>query len=217
MKRAVLFDFDGTLADTMGGHFNAWCSVLEPYGVKVQAADFYALEGTLLHEIARSLTLELALTNDEIAKIVRQKKECYVAAQSAKFYPGVEEIIGDLKKNRIPMAIVTAGHLDQLLHSVPERFLKNFDVLITGDRVLNGKPHPEPYLTGASALGLAASDCIAVENAPLGVQSAMSAGSFCVAVASTVHRDKLSSANEVIDCFELLRNSQAMRELLLNS
>ena len=105
------------------------------------------------------------------------------------------------------MAIVTAGHLDQLKLSVPERFLKQFDALVTGDQVSRGKPDPEPYLRGAQELGMGPAECMAIENSPLGVQSAKQAGIYCIAICSTVGRDILIEADEILERFEDLRNS----------
>ena len=100
------------------------------------------------------------------------------------------------------MAIVTAGHLDQLKSTVPEKFLNQFNALITGDQVLRGKPDPDPYLRGANALGLQPAECIAVENAPVGVQSAKRANNYCIAICSTVGRDVLIEADEILERFE---------------
>jgi beta-phosphoglucomutase-like phosphatase (HAD superfamily) len=112
------------------------------------------------------------------------------------------------------MAIITAGHLDQLKLSVPEYFLNHFDALVTGDQVSRGKPDPEPYLRGAESLGLAPQECIAVENAPLGVQSARRARIYCIAICSTVSRDKLAEADEILESFEDLRSSVKIRQML---
>ena len=113
------------------------------------------------------------------------------------------------------MAIVTAGDLDQLSSSVPERFLEQFDGLITGDLVVRSKPDPEPYLRGAASLGLFPEQCIAVENAPLGVQSARRANIYCIALCSTVNRKDLAEADEIVDQFENLRDSARIREFLV--
>ncbi|MBL4818732.1 MAG: HAD family phosphatase [Deltaproteobacteria bacterium] len=203
--KGILFDFDGTLADTMPGHYMAWKSALSEHGIDVQANDYYPLEGMQLHEIAMKLTREQRWTRNAIDELVQRKKRCYVNKKSVRLYPGVNSLIAELKAQRIPMGIVTAGHLDQLQLSAPIEFLKKFDALITGDQVSKGKPHPEPYLRGAKALGLDPQECIAVENAPLGVQSAKQAGTYCIAICSTVSRQDLLGADEILDRFEELK------------
>jgi len=205
--KGILFDFDGTLADTMEGHYRAWQSALGDYGISIEAGDYYPLEGKALHEVATAFARGPTWTAAETDRLVRKKKEYYVDRQSIKFFPEVELLISDLKDRKVPMAIVTAGHLDQLQLSVPERFLKQFDALVTGDQVSRGKPDPDHYLQGAQALGLQPAECVAIENAPLGVQSAKQAGIYCIAFCSTVGRDILIEADEILERFEDLRNS----------
>lgn len=214
--KGVLFDFDGTLADTMEGHYQAWKSALAEYGIALQARDYYPLEGRGLHDVAREFTKERSWTDAAVGELVRKKKQHYVQRQSIVFFPDVESLISELRVRRVPMAIVTAGHLDQLQSSVPKRFLEQFDALITGDLIERGKPDPEPYLRGAEKLGLAPSDCVAVENSPLGVRSARGAGVYCIAVCSTVGRADLNEADEVLERFADLRKSAVIGRILGN-
>jgi len=130
------------------------------------------------------------------------------------FFPGVELLISELKDRKVPLAIVTAGHLDQLRLSVPRGFMEKFDVLVTGDLIARGKPDPEPYLQGAARLGLKPEDCIAVENSPLGAQSAHRANMYCIAICSTVNRGDLTAADEILERFEDLRSSIKIRQIL---
>ena len=212
--KGILFDFDGTLADTMAGHYLAWKSALGEYGIPIEAGDYYPLEGAGLHEVAREFTKGLTCTEATIDELVRKKKKYYVDRNSVSFFPGVEPLISELKDRKVPMAIVTAGHLGQLRLSVPQYFLEKFDALVTGDLMARGKPDPEPYLQGAARLGLTPEECIAVENSPLGVQSAHRAKIYCIAICSTVNRDELTAADEILDRFEDLRSSRKIRQIL---
>ena len=205
--KGILFDFDGTLADTMEGHYLAWKSALGDHGISIQGGDYYPLEGMDLHEIARKFANGPDWTAESIDGLVQKKKEYYVGRQSITFYPGVELLISELKDRKVPMAIVTAGHRDQLESTVPGGFLKQFDALMTGDQYLRGKPDPEPYIKGAQALGLGQTECIAVENAPLGIQSAKRANIYCIAICSTVGQDILVEADEILERFQDLRDS----------
>lgn len=212
--RGILFDFDGTLADTMEGHYLAWKAALGEYGISIRANDYYPLEGTGLHEEARIFTKGLRWTETAVDELVLKKKKYFVDGQSIAFYPGVESLVSELSNLKVPMGIVTAGHLDQLQSSVPEYFLNHFDTLITGDLISRGKPDPEPYLRGAESIGLTPQDCIAIENAPLGVQSAQRAKIYCIAVCSTVNREKLVEADEILESFEDLRSSVKIKQIL---
>lgn len=212
--KGILFDFDGTLADTMAGHYLAWKSALGEYGIPIEADDYYPLEGAGLHEVAREFTKGHSWTDAAIDELVRKKKKYYVDRQSITFFPGVELLVSELKGRKVPIAIVTAGHLDQLRLSVPGRFLDQFDALITGDLTARGKPDPEPYLRGAAKLGLTPADCIAIENSPLGVQAARRANIYCIAICSTVGRDDLREADEILERFEDVRNSIKIGQIL---
>lgn len=212
--KGILFDFDGTLADTMEGHYLAWRAALGEYGISIEAGDYYPLEGMGLHEIAREFTKGLPWTEPAIDELVLKKKKYFVDRQSITFYPGVESLVSELKDRKVPMAIVTAGHVDQLRLSVPDYFLNHFDALVTGDMFSRGKPDPEPYLRGAERLGLIPEECIAIENAPLGVQSARRARIYCIAICSTVNRNDLAEADEILEQFEDLRSSAKIRQIL---
>ncbi len=212
--KGVLFDFDGTLADTMGGHYLAWRAALGEYGISIEAGDYYPLEGTGLHEVARTFIKDLPWNEKTIDELVQKKKRYYVERQAVTFFPGVESFVSELHDLKIPMAIVTAGHLDQLQLSVPSCFLSHFSALVTGDLVSRGKPDPEPYLRGAESLGLTPQECIAIENAPLGIQSASRANTYCIGVCSTVDRNELAEADEIVDRFEDLRSSVVIQKLL---
>lgn len=213
--KGILFDFDGTLADTMTEHFLAWKAALGDYGISIEARDYFPFEGMGLNELARKFTKKLSLSENELRSLVQKKKGVFIDRQSTAFYPGVESLILELKKRNIPMAIVTTSHIDQLESSIPERFLKQFDALITGDLVVLSKPDPEPYLRGAASIGLFPEQCIAVENAPLGIQSARRAKIYCIAICTTVNRKDLAEADEIVDQFEDLRDSPRIRELLI--
>ena len=212
--KGILFDFDGTLADTMEGHYLAWRTALGEYGVSVEACDYYPLEGSGMHDIARTLIKDSSWKESEIDELVQRKKKYYVERQIVTFYPGVESLVSELKAKNIPMAVVTAGHLDQLRLSVPQSFLSHFDVLITGDLISRGKPDPEPFLRAAQSLGLTPQECIAVENAPLGIQSARRANIYCVGICSTVNRNELADADEIVIQFADLRYSVVFKGIL---
>ena len=212
--KGILFDFDGTLADTMEGHYLAWQMALGEYGISIEAYDYYPLEGAGLHEIARTFIKDRSWKDSKIEELVIKKKKYYVELQTVTFYPGVESLVAELKAMEIPIAIVTAGHLDQLCLTVPQSFLSNFNALVTGDMVSRSKPDPEPYITGALKLGLKVEDCIAVENAPLGIQSAHHANIFCIGICSTVGPKELAQADEIVNRFEDLRGTNVIKKIL---
>lgn len=215
--RAIIFDFDGTLADTMGDHFRAWQAVMAEYGIRLLPEDYYPLEGVRVAELPRRFftTYHQSPRDEEV--IVRNKEEYYLAHHRFAFYRGVEGFIGELHGKGIPMAVVTTGLRQRLQHSVPAGFLEQFHAVVTGEDTAEGKPSPQPYLRGAERLGVPAVECIVVENAPLGIEAAKRAGAYCVALCMTVPRrllEQQTRADEVVDSFEALRDSRGVRQLL---
>ena len=74
------------------------------------------------------------------------------------------------------MALVTGAKKYRILENVPKNFIDQFDVLITSDEIFNTKPNPEPYIKAAKLLDVKSKDCVVVENSPVGIQAAKSAG-----------------------------------------
>ena len=215
MSRAVLFDFDGVLAKTMEDTFNAWRSVMKTYGVEIQPEDYYPLEGMKVLKIPGELFGKYGKKVPvDPAQIVREKEEEYLKNHHFELYPGVIEILDQLKLKKIPTAVVTAALAERLKRSCPAGFLERFDAIVSGGDLTEGKPSPAPYLCGASKLNIPPADCIVVENAPLGIESAKKAGCYCIALGTTLDRKHLTAADEILNTFSDLKSSQRFRQLL---
>lgn len=204
MYKGVLFDFDGVLADTMDDNFAAWRAVFAEYNVSLNARDFFPLEGMPVEEMARELC-KIGNCDTALAREITLKKDTYYRAHHAfSLYEGVEELVDTLSAKSIPLGIVSGGRLERLQSTAPQSFLKKFNVIVTGAQAGRGKPHPDPYSAGARALCLLPRECIAVENAPLGIQAAKAAGCYCIAIASTVEKNLLSEADIIVNDFQKL-------------
>lgn len=213
-KPGILFDFDGTLVDSMVNHFKAWSSALKLYGVECDSSSFFALEGMRLQDVARSLLNNLSASESMVAGIIRQKEAFYLQGAPSRLYPGVEELTKKLFDRQIPMAIVTSGLYSRIEASTPKSFLRRFNAVISGESTMRGKPHPDPFLLGAESLGIPATSCIAVENAPLGVRSAKASGAYTIAVCSTLSRGYFQQADEVVTSIaDLLEHSSPLCRL----
>ena len=174
---AVLWDMDGTLVDT------------EPYWMQVEHDLVEAHGGVWTHEHAMQLVgndlLEsgryirehggVDLPPEEIVELLLDGVVGHVE-RSVPWRPGARELLAALRAARIPCALVTMSYerfvAPILAHLPPE----TFRAIVTGDTVERGKPHPEPYLAAAAALGVAPADCLAIEDSTTGVTSAESAG-----------------------------------------
>lgn len=210
--QAILFDFDGTLADTMQRHFLCWKQTLEEVGVVINEGDYYPMEGSSLHKIAEKYTG--SQEQQFINKLVVRKKKLYVDLykhETLAFYPGSVKLIQFLTK-KYPLAIVTAGHEDQLRNTAPKEFLNLFANLTCGDSVKSNKPSPEPYIAACKKLRKDPRTCVVVENAPLGVTSAIKAGCYCIGVESTCDKNQLSEAHETITDIANLLNAKVFTD-----
>ena len=212
--KAILFDLDGTLAQTMEFHYESWRKAMLNYGIDLAPEDYYPLEGTNLYQLAKKLFALHKLNGGDEKELVSNKERYYLNTNTFVLYPGVVELLNVIKSNKIKLGLVTARLRNSLNSTVPLEFLKIFDSIITGNDTNEGKPSPQPFLKAAKKLGVMPEECIAVENAPLGVASARSAKIYCIAICNTVESSYLSEANEVVKSFEEMRNTEAFKRLI---
>ena len=212
--KAILFDLDGTLAQTMEFHYDAWRKSMLHYGIDLAPEDYYPLEGTNLYELAKKLFALYKLNGCDEKELVNNKEKYYLDANKFVLYAGVAELLNVIKSNNIKLGLVTAGLRKRVNDTLPTGFLKIFDVIITGNDTNVGKPSPKPYLKAAKKLGVIPEECIAVENAPIGILSARNAKIYCIAICNTVDNSYLSGANEVVNSFEEMRNTETFKRLI---
>ena len=194
--------------------FKAWKAVMSNYGIDLQPDDYYPLEGMNVYEVSRTLFSKYRKTLPDEKEVVEKKEKHYLENHRFSLYPGAEELLKLIRSKHIPLALVTAALRTRLDHTLPGGFLEKFDAVVTCEDTPAGKPSPLPYLKGAEKLGMKPQDCITVENAPLGIQSAKKAGTYCIAVSSTVNKKYLNEADEVWDRLEDLKKSQKIKQLL---
>ncbi|CAJ35937.1 HAD family hydrolase [Methanocella arvoryzae] len=215
--RAVLFDMDGVITDTMPVHLKAWQEAFKPYGVTVEKMDVYLREGMTSKTMAESIAGEKqkSLTAEELEKIVAAKSAFFDREVSAhvKVFEGVPGILRMIRNNGIKTALVTgsrAQSVKAVLHKAGIEDL--FDLIITGDDTKTGKPSPDPYLTAMRRLGISRINCVVVENAPLGIQSAKAAGAeYVIAVTTSLDASYLKDADDVMASVAELETCLARR------
>lgn len=180
---AVLWDMDGTLIDSEIIWSWAQSQLLEEFGLPPmspeQEEQFVGVSieigAVRFQELGVPLTIEEIVTGvtNRVAERVRTGVE---------WRPGVSALLAGLHADRVPLAVVTNSSrniVDAMLSHLPSH---NFRALITSEEVTNPKPHPEPFLTAAQRLGVAANHCVAIEDSPTGVASAVAAGCAVIAV-----------------------------------
>ena len=185
------------------------------YGIDLAPEDYYPLEGTNVYELAKKLFGLYNLNGFDEKELVNNKEKYYSDIHKFVLYPGVVELLSIIKSNNIKLGLVTAGLRKRVKDTLPTEFLKIFDVIITGNDTDMGKPSPKPYLKAVKKLGVIPEECIAVENAPIGILSARNAKIYCVAICNTVDSSYLSGANEVVRSIEQIRSTETFKQCFI--
>jgi HAD superfamily hydrolase (TIGR01509 family) len=196
---AVLFDMDGTLVDSE----KLWQQAIDDLGAHIgrapSAAAKAAMVGTTTMESMAILHADLDARDrdaDADADWLEERVKGLFAAGLA-WRPGARELLAAVRGAGLPTALVTAtaGHLvDVMLVTIGRH---NFDAIVTDDDVEFGKPDPEPYRTAAARLGVDPRECVAVEDSPTGIASALAAGCAVLGVPAEVDLSGVSGVTLV--------------------
>jgi beta-phosphoglucomutase len=201
MIKAILFDLDGVIVDSLHYHYLAWDQMFQKYGSNVTEESVLLTEGMNSFEILPLMLQQTGvdLPVEEHNKFIEAKRSLFREIAKLSYYPNAFETIAELRKRGYMTALVTACARKNMEKSVDLEKQKLFDFIISGDDVEHAKPSPDPYLTAQKALGVDASECVVIENAPLGVESAKNAGMICIAVESTLGREYLQKADFIVN------------------
>ncbi|MGO4342327.1 HAD family hydrolase [Pedococcus sp. 2YAF34] len=187
LPAAVLWDMDGTLVDTEPYWINAEHAIVEEAGGTWSDEYAHQLVGNDLMVSAQFIRDNSPVELDPV-EIIEELLRRVVAqvAEHVPWRPGALELLTALQEAGVPSALVTMSWrslADAVLAALPAQ---TFTAVITGDEVEHGKPHPEPYLAAARTLGVNVADCVAIEDSPTGVRSAVAAGVPTIAVPHVV-------------------------------
>ena len=187
MVKAVLFDMDGVIYDSMPHHADAWVTSMNDYRLHITRTDAYRYEGMrgveTIQQLARQ-QWQRELTDEEAQVMYAHKSACFAALGPAAKMAGVEHLMQYLKATGRTICVVTGSGQHTLLDHLEQDFpgLLHKELMVTAFDVQHGKPAPDPYLMGLNKAGVEASEAVVVENAPLGVRAAKAAGIFTIAV-----------------------------------
>ena len=195
MYRALLFDLDGTLAETDSLHLPTWVDVLRPYGVEVDEA-FYKenISGRSTGEIVRELLPDLP--KDE-GREIGDAKEANFRERAGELepLPGLLDFLRKATERALKTALVTNApeeNVEAILLAL--ELGEYFDELVLSDEVGRVKPDPEPYRVALDRLGVSPGEAVAFEDSTSGISSAVGAGVPTVGIASTQNPETLRRA-----------------------
>ena len=225
--KAIIFDMDGVLVDTMPSHFQAMKTALaEIAEIDLDERTFYLLEGMPILEMAQKI---LDLEGHKIhagktslvtlaEKIGMRKKQIFMQMkQIPRPFDGVRELILESLRGCLK-AVVTGSSKQELDTILENNFGMNvFAVAVNGDEFEGkGKPDPASYLAALSRLGISPTNALIVENAPLGVQAARRAGLRCIVVLNSSPLSVFDFRELIKDEYNIFRDMNAASGFLLS-
>lgn len=186
--KAVLFDMDGVLYDSMPNHAIAWQQSMAQFGITMTADDAYATEGARGVDTIRKMVMlqqSREIDEAEAQRMYDVKSHIFHQLPEASIMPGILPLMQQIHDDGIQIGVVTGSGQKPLI----KRILKDFGTFVdeahitTAYDVRRGKPKPDPYLMGLRKAGnLMPYEAIVVENAPLGIQAGVAAKIFTIAV-----------------------------------
>jgi beta-phosphoglucomutase len=206
--KAVIFDMDCVITNTMPDHYAAWKTILKKEGLDVSHYDIYSREGQQGLRSVRELfaQYDIPYDDDRARRILKEKEELFKRTVKIRFITGARTFLKTLRRIQMPLALVTGTSRHEFERMLPDSIKQLFDVVVTGTDVKHGKPHPEPFRTALRRLKIPGDKAVAIENAPFGIQSAKQAGIQCLALETSLPRKYLTEAEHVFVSFKEMRN-----------
>jgi HAD superfamily hydrolase (TIGR01509 family) len=198
--KALLFDLDGTLIDSMPHHQSAWNAWYARRGLPMNAGDFFAATaGRSNAEILADLFP--AQSAAEHVAMADEKEALYreIAARSLTLIGGAKAFIETARAAGLRLAVCTASTLPNMALAFRMHGIDGWvEHVVSPADGLRGKPHPDIFLEAARRLGIAAHDCVVFEDAPLGVEAARRAGMQAVALTTTLAAEHFDAFDNLI-------------------
>jgi sugar-phosphatase len=198
LVQGILFDLDGVLIDSTAGVTRVWRDWATRHGLDPEHTAHTA-HGCRAIDTVRLLAPQL----DADAELLDLERREIADSYDVTVFPGAAALLASLPPRR--WAIVTSGTRALASHRLTVAGLPVPELMITGSDIKQGKPHPEPYQRGAALLNLAPAACVAVEDAPSGIRSALDAGMPVFAVPTTYPVNELSAATTLLPGLAAIR------------
>jgi HAD superfamily hydrolase (TIGR01509 family) len=198
--RAVIFDMDGVIIDSEPYSVQALIDILRLYGVEPTEDDLRRSYGRRIRDDFVDYFSRYGVTADvDIAIAHKHARYYHLAAGRLHAFPGVMPLLTRVREQGYRLALASSGDCVKVAFGMQALKLNGiFEVIVSGDDVTHSKPDPEIYVTAAQCLGVAPVECVAIEDAPAGVEAAKRAGMGCIAVTNSVPREQLQRADLIV-------------------
>jgi beta-phosphoglucomutase family hydrolase len=199
--KAIIFDMDGTLVDNMGIHLDIWVGFLAERGVRVTQQEFHRqTSGQRNPEIMRQF-IDPNLTDTQVLDLQEEKESLYrqLHAEHMEPMPGSIEFFETAKAHGLKLAVATSAYRPNVDFTLDGLGIRPyFQAVISAEDVVNGKPHPDPFLLVAQKLGVAPEQCLVFEDAESGVEAARRAGMRVFFITSTTKPENIPDQPHII-------------------
>lgn len=214
--KAIIWDFDGTIADTQKIHAKTEVQTLKKYGIKISEHEITKrFAGVKLSIIFKTLFKENNADGDylEAREIKWKMMHKLMTKQTPKFMLGVKKLLKEIKKSDIKMAIASSSIKNYLDFVIDKMKIKDlFEIILSGDDVKHGKPDPEIFLKTAKHLKVKPKQCLVIEDGTAGVIAAQKAKIKCIAVGDHIDKSILKKTSIYMDTLEKI-NIEKIKKL----
>lgn len=185
--KAVLFDMDGVLYNSMPHHSIAWQRSMAMFGIQMTEADAYATEGARGIDTIRNMVLQQKgedISQERAQEMYDEKTRLFHTMGEAEVMSGVMSLLEKIHAEGLRIGVVTGSGQRPLINRLKKDFGHFLDEqhIVTAYDVTRGKPAPDPYLMGMKKVCTEPWQTIVIENAPLGVKAGVAARAFTIAV-----------------------------------
>lgn len=183
--QAVLFDMDGTLVETESLWHESEVQTMAHYGASWSEEEQEAAHGGPFEPVVQYMAQRTGVPFDEVGATLVSSITGLMQSRPLPIQPGIQQLHDELRAAGIPTGLVT-NSFRQLAEIVLESTGLQFDVSVAGDEIAENKPHPMPYLVACSKLGVDPANTVVLEDSMTGIESALAAGCFVVAIPQIV-------------------------------
>lgn len=186
---ALIFDCDGTLADTMPAHYKAWLSLLGRYDIPFPEPRFYAMGGMPTASIIRVLAGERGVVIGDVDALVLEKEAFFLTHLDAITPVAPVLAVAAAYRGVLPMAVASGGYRDTITRTLDRLAIRDwFGAMVTAEDTTRHKPDPDVFLEAARRLGAEAAKCVVFEDTDIGLEAARRAGMLGVDIRPWVIR-----------------------------